>query len=179
MGPGADSVLTRHFESPRLLVVRGGTPRWQFCHIDDLRQACVLAAVGAVSGIVNVSPAGWLTQSEVQARSGRRALELPGSVAVAAADRLHRAGVSLAPASEIAYLAHPWAVDSSRLLAAGWEPAFDNVTALGAQLALATEHTALAGRRVGRDDATRAAAGATVALIGTAAVVRRARRRRR
>lgn len=179
VGPGADSVLTRHFESPRLLVVRGSAPRWQFCHIEDLQQACVLAATGAVRGVFNVSPPGWLTQAEVQARSGRRALELPAAVATAAAERLHRAGLTLAPASDLAYLTHPWVVDSTRLVAAGWTPAYAHDAALDAQLALSAGHTALAGRRVGREDATRAAAGATVALLGTAAVVRRARRRRR
>ena len=179
VGPGADSVLTRHFEAPRLLVVRGSAPRWQFCHIEDLQQACVLAALGDVAGPVNVSPPGWLTQSEVQARSGRRPLELPATIAVGAAERLHRAGLTPAPASEIAYLTHPWVVDSSKLHATGWRPTFDHAAALDAQVALTAGRTALGGRRVGRDDATRAAAGATVALIGTAAVVRRARRRRR
>lgn len=179
VGPGADSVLTRHFEAPRLLVVRGSAPRWQFCHIADLQQACVLAALGGVSGPVNVTPPGWLTQAEVQARSGRRALEVPGAVATAAAERLHRAGLTLAPASELAYLTHPWLVDSSKLHAAGWRPEFDHAEALDAQVVLSAGQTALAGRRVGREDATRAAAGATVALLGTAAVVRRARRRRR
>ncbi len=180
VGPGADSVLTRHFEAPRLLVVRGSSPRWQFCHIDDLQDACVLAATSeSGGGAFNVTPPGWLTQQEVQARSGRRALELPSTVAVAAAERLHRAGLTLAPASELAYLTHPWIVDSSRLHAAGWRPAHDHASGLDAQLALSAAHTAVAGRRVGREDATRAAAGATVALLGTAAVVRRARRRRR
>ncbi|HVF19417.1 MAG TPA: NAD-dependent epimerase/dehydratase family protein [Mycobacteriales bacterium] len=180
VGPGADSVLTRHFESPRLLVVRGSTPRWQFCHLADLQEACVIAATtGLGDGAVNVSPPGWLTQQEVQARSGRRALEMPATVATAAAERLHRAGLTLAPSSEIAYLAHPWLVDSSRLHAAGWRPAYDHAAGLDAQLAVASGHTTVAGRRFGREDATRAAAGATVALLGTAAVVRRARRRRR
>ncbi len=41
-GPGADSVLTRHFESPRLLVVRGSSPLWQFCHVADSRSATTI-----------------------------------------------------------------------------------------------------------------------------------------
>lgn len=179
VGPGADSALTRYFESPRLLVVRGSAPRWQFCHVADLARACGLAALGAVSGAVNVSPPGWLTQAEVQAHTGRRPFELPSSVAVAAAERLHRAGLTVGTASELAYLQHPWLVDSSKLHAAGWRPEHDHATALDAQLAESAGRTALAGRRVDREDATRAAAGATVALLGAAAVVRRARRRRR
>ena len=39
VGAGADTLLTRHFEAPRLLVLRGSRPRWQFCHVDDLVSA--------------------------------------------------------------------------------------------------------------------------------------------
>ena len=180
-GPGADSVLTRHFESPRLLVVRGSNPLWQFCHIADLESACVVAAGNGLDGPYDVAPDGWLTQAEVEAVAGKRRLELPPSVAYATAERLHRAGVTRAPASELAYLAHPWVVAGARLRAAGWRPEHGNADALRAQLDLAAEHVALGARRVGRADATRAAAGAagaTAALIGAAAVVRARRRRR-
>lgn len=181
-GPGADSVLTRHFESPRLLVVRGSAPLWQFLHIADLESACVTAAVERLDGPYDVAPDGWLTQAEVEAAAGKRRLEIPTSVAFATAERLHRAGVTRAPASEIAYLAYPWVVSAARLRAAGWKPEHDNAEALRAQLALAADHMALGARRVGRADATRAAAagaaGATAALLGAAAVVRARRRRR-
>jgi nucleoside-diphosphate-sugar epimerase len=177
-GPGADSVLTRHFESPRLLVVRGSAPLWQFCHVADLEAACVLAATRRLDGAYDVAPDGWLTQAEVEAVAGKRRLELPSMVAFATAERLHRAGVTKAPASELAYLAHPWVVGAHRLRAAGWCPEYGNADALRAQLDLAADHLAVGARRVGRGDATRAAAGATVALIGAAAVVRARRRRR-
>ncbi len=177
-GPGADSVLTRHFESPRLLVVRGSAPLWQFCHIADLEAACVLAATAGLDGAYDVAPDGWLTQAEVEAVAGKRRLELPSMVAFATAERLHRAGLTKAPASELAYLAHPWVVAGYRLREAGWRPEHGNADALRAQLALAADHVAFGGRRVGKGDATRAAAGATVALIGAAAVVRARRRRR-
>ena len=177
-GPGADSVLTRHFESPRLLVVRGTTPLWQFLHIGDLEAACVVAAVNRLDGPYDVAPDGWLTQAEVEAVAGKRRLELPPAVAFATAERLHRAGVTRAPASELAYLAYPWVVAGQRLRAAGWCAEHGNADALRAQLALGGEHVAVGARRVDRGDATRAAAGATVALIGAAAVVRARRRRR-
>lgn len=181
VGPGADSVLTRHFESPRLLVVRGSTPLWQFCHISDLESACVVAATSGLDGPYDVAPDGWLTQAEVEAVAGKRRLEVPQAVAYGTAARLHRAGVTRAPASELAFLAHPWVVAGHRLREAGWRAEYGNVDALRAQLALASEHVAVGGRRVGREEATRAAAGAagaTAALIGAAAVVRARRRRR-
>ena len=52
VGPGIDTLVTRHFEAPRLLVVRDTPPRWQFCHVDDLVAALELAALGQVTGAV-------------------------------------------------------------------------------------------------------------------------------
>jgi len=46
VGEGIDTLITRHFEAPRLLAVKGCAPRWQFCHIADLLSAIELAAAG-------------------------------------------------------------------------------------------------------------------------------------
>lgn len=181
VGPGADSVLTRHFESPRLLVVRGSQMLWQFCHVADLETACVTAATRGLDGPYDVAPDGWLTQAEVEAIAGKRRLEIPPAVAYATAERLHRVGVTRAPASEIAFLAHPWVVGGHKLRSEGWCAAYGNADGLRAQLALTVDRVALGARRVDRDQATRAAAGAagaTAALLGAAAVVRARRRRR-
>jgi nucleoside-diphosphate-sugar epimerase len=179
VGPGIDSLLTRHFEAPRLLVLRGTHPRWQFCHVDDLASALELAALGAVEGVVTVGCEGWLDQEQVERLSGIRRIELPSTLAFGTAERLHRLGVVPAPASDLQYVVHPWVVPSTRLRAAGWRPAYDNETALGALLEQVSGHHAVAARRLGRKDATLGAAGAAVAVVGTAAMVRRARRRRR
>jgi nucleoside-diphosphate-sugar epimerase len=179
VGPGVDSLLTRHFEAPRLLVVRGSRQRWQFCHVDDLATAAVHAALGLVSGAVTVASEGWLDQDEVEKLTGLRHIELPPSVAFGTAERLHRLGVLPAPASDLQYVVHPWVVPSSRLRESGWRPTYDNITSLGVLLEQVSGHHALGARRVGRRDATIGAAGAAVAVVGTAALVRRARRRRR
>jgi nucleoside-diphosphate-sugar epimerase len=179
VGPDIDSVLTRHFESPRLLVVRGTQPRWQFCHVDDLTSALVLAAVGAVTGVLTVGCDGSLDQDEVERISGMRRIELPASLALGTAERLHRVGVIPAAASDLQYVMYPWVIPSSRLRAAGWRPMYDNATTLGVLLEQVTGHHAVAARRVGRRDATIGAAGAAVAVVGTAALVRRVRKRRR
>ncbi|MEV6787460.1 NAD-dependent epimerase/dehydratase family protein, partial [Streptomyces sp. NPDC051098] len=47
---GTDTALTRYFESPRLLVVTGSRPTWQFCHVDDLVSALEYAALEKVDG---------------------------------------------------------------------------------------------------------------------------------
>lgn len=181
VGPGVDSVVTRHFESPRLLVVRGSHPHWQFCHVDDLVTALEFAALGRVQGVATVGSDGWLEQSEVEQRTGRHRVELPARVALGTAERLHRIGLIPAAGTDLSYVMHPWVVSSAQLRQAGWRPAYDNAAALDALLAETSGHHALAARRVGRKDAVGAAgaAGATVAALGTAALVRRARRRRR
>ncbi len=179
VGPGIDSVLTRHFEAPRLLVVRDSSPRWQFCHVDDLAAALEVVVTGDVDGPVTVGCEGWLDQDEVELVSGLRRIELPATLAFGTAERLHRLGVLPAPASDLQYVVHPWVVPSARLRAAGWHPTYDNPTALGLLLEQARGHHALAARRVGRRDATIGAAGAAVAVVGTAALVRAARRKRR
>jgi nucleoside-diphosphate-sugar epimerase len=178
VGPGIDSLLTRHFEAPRLLVVRDSQPRWQFCHVDDLLSALELAALEQVTGVVTVGCDGWMEQSEVEQVSGMRRIELPASLAFGTAERLHRLGVLPAPASDLQYVVHPWVVPSTRLRAAGWRPTYDNATALGVLLEQVSGHHAVGARRVGRRDAAVGAAGAAVAVVGTAALVRRARKKR-
>ena len=61
---------------------------------------------------------------------------------------------------------------------AGWRPAYDNAAVLRALMEARARHRASA-RRIPRKEATITAAGATVAVIGTAAIVRAARRRKR
>ncbi|MGW1377314.1 SDR family oxidoreductase [Streptomyces sp. NPDC002446] len=177
---GTDTALTRYFESPRLLVVAGSRPAWQFCHVEDLVSALEYAALEKVDGELAVGCDGWLEQEEVEELSGIRRMELPSSVALGAAARLHRIGLTPSPAGDLAYTMHPWVVSGSRLHDAGWRPRWTNEEVLAELLEeVAGRHT-VAGRRLGRKDATAAgAAGATVALLGTAALVRRARKARR
>ncbi len=177
-GAGVDSVFSRHFVAPRLLVVKDSRPHWQFCHVDDLTTALVRAVLGEVSGVVTVGCDGFLTQSEVEAIAGLRRIELPAWIAFGTAERLHRLGMTPAPASELAYTAEPWVVPSTRLRATGWRPAYDNVGALRALLEENGLREPGTARHFGRD-ATLGAAGATVAVLGTAAVVRQLRRQRR
>src|SRR3954452_20334055 len=180
VGPVCDGLLSRLFEAPRLLALRDGHPHWQFCHVDDLVTALEWAALGRVSGGVTVGSDGWLSQREVEQVSGLRSIVVPAALAFATAERLQRVGVLPAPASELHYLAHPWVVGSQQLRAAGWAPAWDNVGALRSHLdALGDRAGRGALARGQRNDATRAAAGATVAVVGALAIARaRARRRR-
>ena len=174
-----DTLVTRHFEAPRLLTVKGCAPRWQFCHVDDLCSALELAVSGGIDGSFAVGCDGWLGPDDVERISGLKSIELPPRLTLGTVQRLHRVGVTPAPAMDLRYVLYPWVVDCAALRAAGWRPAFDNEAVLRVLLGQRQGRHAVAGRRIARKEVTitaAGAAGATVAVIGTAAIVRRARR---
>lgn len=177
VGEGVDTVVTRHFEAPRLLMLRGAEPAWQFCHVDDLGSAVALVMAQGVAGEVSVGAPGHLTQSDLERLTGMRRVELGMVAAMGTADRLHRVGVLPAPASDLAFVAFPWAVSARTLLGRGWVPVHDNETCLGVLLDTIRGSHAVAARRVDRKDAALGAASAAVALVGTAAIMRRRRRK--
>jgi nucleoside-diphosphate-sugar epimerase len=172
VGDGVDTALTRHFEAGRLLHLQGVRPAWQFCHVDDLLSALEYAALGKVSGAVTVGCEGWLEQEDVELITGIRRMTLPASLAFTAAERRARFGIG-APASDLRYVAYPWVVSSDRLRTAGWRAAYDNASALQAMM------RDLSARQTSGYRASLGAAGAAVAMMGTAAILRQARRRRR
>jgi nucleoside-diphosphate-sugar epimerase len=181
VGDGVDTLVTRHFEAPRLLTVKGCAPRWQFCHVDDLTSALEFAIGTGLDGQFTVGCDGWLEQDEVEQISGLKSIELPARLTFGTAQRLHRVGVTPAPAMDLRYVVYPWVTDCAALRTAGWRPRFTNDEVLRVLLDQRKGRHAVAGRRIARKEATitATAAGATVAVIGTAAIVRRARRRHR
>lgn len=180
VGAGVDTFVTRHFEAPRLLTVRGATRQWQFVHVDDVAGAARFAVEHGLVGVLTVGADDVLGPAQVEAAAGMRGIELAAATAFGTAERLHRVGVLRAPASELAFVVYPWTVAADRLRAAGWEPRWSSAACLDVLLEGVQGRLAVAGRRVGtRDAAALGAAGAAVALIGTAAVWRQARARRR
>lgn len=178
VGPGVDSIVTRHFEAPRLLALRGSDPQWQFCHVEDLSRALLTVLEHRLGPVVTVGAPGSLSLQDVEVISGMRHVSVPPSAAHAAADRLHRLGVLRLPATDLAYIADPWVIDSARLTNAGWRAEHDNADCLR-ELAEQVRDSG-AARRVDRRDAALGAAGAAsaaVAVVATAAVLRRRRRR--
>jgi nucleoside-diphosphate-sugar epimerase len=179
VGEGVDTLITRHFEAPRLLAVKGCVPCWQFCHVDDLVSALELAVAGEVTGAFAVGCDGWLEPDQLEELSGLKRIELPAGLTFATAQRLYRAGITPAPVNDLHFVVYPWVVDAQALRTAGWRPSYDNAAAVSVLLDQRAGHHAVAGRRLAKKDATITAAGATVAVIGTAAIVRHARRKRR
>ncbi len=164
-----DGQLLRQLGGPRLLAVRGFEPQWQLCHVEDLLSALELATYGRVTGGLAVASDGAMAQTRVEELAGRRRLELPAAVALSTAERLHRVGLTTSSIRELDHLLGPLVVSCDGLRVAGWTPAWTNERALGVHLA----------QRLDSKSGSYGAAGATVALLGTAALVRQARRRRR
>jgi nucleoside-diphosphate-sugar epimerase len=177
VGPDIDTVVTRHFEAPRLLKVKESENAWQFCHFDDVASAVVTALSQELEGALTVGSEGILDQDRLERLTGMRRIELPAALALGTAQRLHRVGLLPTPASDLAFVTYPWAVSSERLRAAGWTAAYDNETCLGVLLEQVRGRHAVAARRMDRKDAALGAAGAAVALVGTAALMRRRRKR--
>jgi nucleoside-diphosphate-sugar epimerase len=181
VGPGVDTMITRHFEAPRLLSIKGTRPAWTFCHAEDLASALLVVAHQDVPPEVTVSSWGSLSQEEIEEISGMKRVEVADGAAHAAADRLHRLGVVPVPATDLAYVAHPWVTEPGRLAAHGWYPAYDNAACLSVLLEGVRGHHALMARRVRSRDAVGAAAAgaasAAVAVVATAALMRRRRAR--
>ena len=178
VGPGVDTLVTRHFAAPRLLAVRGVERPWQLVHVDDVASAVELALRLRWSGSATVAASPVLSAGEVERLSGMRRIELAAVTAFGTAERLHRVGVLPVPPSELAYAVYPWTVDPERLRAAGWVAEHDAQDCLRVLLEGVRGRVALAGRQVEGRDVALGAASAAVALLGTAAVWRQARRRR-
>ena len=184
VGPDVDTLLTRHFEAPRILTVRGVRRDWQLVHLDDLASAVAVAVERRLTGALTVGAVrdgrpDVLSPEEVVEVSGLRAVDLPAAVAFATAERLHRLGVLPSPASDLACTVYPWTVTSRRLVASGWSPTWSSRACLELLVEQTGGRTGVGGRRVARRDAAAlGAAGAAVALLGTAAVWRQARGRR-
>lgn len=184
VGPGVDTLHTRHFEAPRILTVRGTRRDWQLVHVDDLASAVAVAVEHGLTGSLTVGAVrdgvpDVLDPDEVVAITGLRTVDLPPAVAFAAAERLHKVGALPAPASDLACTVYPWTVSARRLTEAGWVPAWSSRACLEMLVDQVGGRLGVGGRRVARRDAAAlGAAGAAVALLGTAAVWRQARGRR-
>ncbi|MDF2806993.1 MAG: hypothetical protein K0S43_1939 [Cellulosimicrobium sp.] len=184
VGPGVDTVLTRHFEAPRLLTVRGGERTWHLVHVEDVVSAVRVALDRGLVGGLTAGPLrdglpDALDSETVAAAAGLRTVQLAPATAFGAAERLHRVGVLPSPAGDLAFVVHPWSVSARRLHDAGWSPTWSGPAALEVLLAEVRGRVGVAGLRFGgRDAAALGAAGAAVAVLGTAAVWRQARARR-
>jgi nucleoside-diphosphate-sugar epimerase len=161
--------------------VRAGSddPPLQLLHLDDLADAVELARRKRLDGVFNVAPDGWLSGEQARALAGTPPrLRLPERVVTAAAGFLWRWKVGRMPPGLVPYTMHSWVVANDRLKAAGWAPSHSNEETY-VESTEGTPWSELSPKR--RQDLALGAAGVAVlgAAVGTFAVVRRLRRRRR
>ena len=184
VGPDIDTLMTRHFEAPRVLTIRGVRRDWQFAHVEDVADAVSVVVEQGMTGYLTVGALrdgqpDTLAPEAVNRIAGMRGIDLPAASAFGVAERLHRVGVLPAPASDMSYSVYPWTVASTTLRDAGWSPSWSSEACLKALVAQVRGRVGVAGRRVGGVDAAAlGAAGAAVALLGTAAILKQARGRR-
>src|SRR5699024_3128907 len=180
VGPGVDTAVSRHFEAPRLLVLRNTAASWQFAHIEDVAGALLHSVEQSLVGPVNVGCPGTIDQVTTERLTGMRRVEVPESMAMATAEKLRQVGALPMPATDVYYVTQSWAVSSRKLRESGWRSGYANEECLDVLMEQTRGHHAVAGRRFkGKDVAALSAAGAAVALLGTAAVWRQARGGRR
>ncbi len=186
VGPELDTMITRHFEVPRLLELRDSAKRWQFLHVSDLASAIRVVITDEITGTLTVGavkedPGGAVIPDTENTKTiatiaGRRVVSLSETAAMNTAERLHRAGLLAVPASDIAYAVYPWTVLPHTLADHGWRSEHSTAECAHQIAAHVTARHGIAGGLVKRRSvAALGAAGAAVALAGTIAAMRRSR----
>ena len=181
LGAGAQNYVTRVFEQPRIMLVKGHKPPLQFVHVDDVVSALVHVIGHDLPGAYNVAAEGWLSMDEVTAIAGRRTVSVPEEVAFSVAQRLWRLGVGEQPPGLVWHFMYPWVASPAKLIATGWQPRHSNRDALAETVRDHAGFVSVAGVRAQRRtvrSASLAAAG-MVGLIASREVHRRQQRRRR
>jgi len=145
----------------------------QFVHLDDLADAVVHAAVNKLDGVFNVSADGWISASEARALAGA-----PPRVRVPDRVRTLLGRFARTRAGAEPYTLHPWVVASDRLKATGWSPAHSNEETV-VDTTEGMPWSRLSPQRRQELALAGSAVGIVALLIGTIAIVRRVRRRRR
>lgn len=176
-GPNVENFISRLFEAPRVMTVKGYAPPLQVVHESDVADALHLAVSTDLPGAYNVAADGWLEPEEVIEATGKKRIELPEAVAFSIAERAWRLGLTESPPGELAFVMHPWVVDNAKLKAAGWKPRYTNREALLETISSHRQWVSLGRARARKSDLAKGAA-ATLGLIATMAAARRARRRR-
>lgn len=179
-GPGVQNFMSRLFEQPRLVVIRGHRPPLQVVHLDDLTSALVHAIDRRLTGVYNVGAEGWLSFDEVRAIVGRPTVEVPEEVAFSATEQLWRFGLGDQPPGIVHHLMHPWVMSAQRLVDTGWRPRHTNRDALAELVREHRDYLAVAGLRARRKTVRNATLGvAGLAGLAALAAARRSRRRPR
>src|SRR5690625_5847956 len=112
VGPEVDTAATRHFEAPRILVLRHIPIAWQFVHIDDIAEAVAHVLAKKLFGPIAVGAPGILDQETVEQISGMSRVEVHEAMARAHAERLYRDGEITIPPTDFTNISRRCAVQA-------------------------------------------------------------------
>ena len=118
LGDGLDNLITRLFDKPRLLTIRGGDDRFVFIWDEDLARVLERAALGpssAVTGVFNVCGDGALSMAEMARRLGKPLLKLPAGPTRAALAILRPLRLSRYGPEQVRFLRYRPVLDNSKL----------------------------------------------------------------
>ena len=121
LGAGIATSISKNLSRPLCPSVSGFDPLVQFVHEDDVVRAVTLATRRRLDGTYNVAGPGRLPWSKVTAICGTRRLPLPPLRPGLAAAPLARLGILDFPPELEALLRYGRGLDTSRLVAAGFE----------------------------------------------------------
>jgi UDP-glucose 4-epimerase len=128
LGPSRSGTLSTFLRGPRVPIILGYDPLFQFMHEKDVARAIVLALAKKLRGVFNVSGPQPLPLSVIIRESGRRPLLVPEPVFRFA---LGRFGLPRLPPGALSHIKYPVVIDSSSFRAAtGFEHAYDEYVTL-------------------------------------------------
>jgi UDP-glucose 4-epimerase len=116
LGPHADPRIRRAVAAYRRAVpaVRGATEALQFLDEDEVADALYRAGKRAVSGVINVAPAGWMDAADVAEVAGGRVVRLPLRLLLATSEVAYRLHLLPFGADRAILLRGPLALDAAR-----------------------------------------------------------------
>jgi nucleoside-diphosphate-sugar epimerase len=164
LGPHVDNFMSRAFESPRFVGVRGHAPPVQVLHEQDFAAAVVHFVVADLPGVFNVCADGWIERARLLELLGRRSVDVPADLLIASADFAWRVGLADAPPAQVNELLYPIVMSNARAKATGWVPQFSNEQTVATTVAAHSEHVSFATLRVDRQTLRRASAAAVFGL---------------
>lgn len=115
LGDGLDNLVTRLFEGPRLLTIRGGDDRFVFIWDEDLARVLEQAAFGPVTGVFNVCGDGALSMAEIARRLDKPLVRLPAGLARGALAVLRPLRLSRYGPEQVRFLRYRPVLDNRKL----------------------------------------------------------------
>lgn len=117
LGTGVSNDITRFFEGPFLLGVRGGDSRFVFVWDEDVARCLELALTSDATGVFNLAGDGALAVDELARRMGKRCVWVPAGLLRAALAIARPLGLSRYGPEQVRFVQYRPVLDNGRLKA--------------------------------------------------------------